>query len=493
MQILLDQALTLHNQGRLEEAEQVYGQLLATYPELLDARHMLGVLRAQQGRLSEAYELIAPVVQADPNNAAVLANFASVLMALDLPVEALAAYERSLVLNPDYPAAWHSCGVILQSLVRYDEALECFNRFLGFGPDHAGAWNDRGLALQNLMRLDEALESFLHAESLDPMLAHAPFNRGLCHLLMGDFATGLPLYEWRKQMPKAMEARDYPEPLWTGAEDIGGKTLFAYVEQGLGDTIQFYRYVRFALERGAKVILSVPDPLIALLRRAKPAVELIGRSDVPDMFDFHIPLASIPLAVGMRVESIPVADHYLTAEPGRVARWRETLGSHGFRIAIAWQGNQFVQGSEGKQFTLAALAKIAAVAGVRLIAVQKGEGTEQLDDLPPGMKVERYEFDTGPEAFLDTAAMMMACDLVITADTAPAHLAGALGVPTWVALKHVPDWRWLLGRDDTPWYPSLKLFRQSSTGDWDSVFDRMALELISHKLTQAHSRSGNVF
>lgn len=482
MQVMLEHALTLHNQGRLAEAEQLYDRLLAIYPDLLDARHMLGVLKAQQGRPGEAYELIAPVVQADPDNAMALANFANVLVALDLPNEALAAYERSLVLNPGYPSAWHCCGNVLQSLVRYGEALECYNRFLGFAPDHAGAWNDRGLSLQNLMRLDEALESFRRAESLDPALAYAPFNRGLCHLLMGDFASGLPLYEWRKKMPRTMEARVYPQPLWTGAQDIGGKTLFAYVEQGLGDTIQYYRYVRFALERGANVILSVPDRLIALLRNAEPAVALIGRNDVPAAFDFHIPLASIPLAVDMRLETIPAVDRYLTADPRRVAYWRETLGSHGFRIAIAWQGNQLVQGSEGKQFPLAALAKIAGLPGVRLISLQKGEGAEQLDQLPPGMTVERYDADAGPDAFLDTAAMMMACDLVITADTAPAHVAGALGVPTWVALKHVPDWRWFLGRDDSPWYPSLRLFRQSSTGDWDGVFDAMARELISHRL-----------
>jgi len=475
--MLLDQALILHNQGRLVEAEQIYNQLLFANPGLIDARHMLGVLKAQQGHNLEAYDLMAAVAQADPDNGMALANFGNVLAALDRQEDALAAYQRSLILNPDYPAAWHACGNVLQGLVRYGEALECYNRFLGFAPDHAGAWNDRGLALQNLMRLDEALESFRHAEQLDPSLAYAPFNRGLCHLLMGDFASGLPLYEWRKKMPQPMEALVCSRPLWTGAEDLGGKTVFTYVEQGLGDAIQYYRYVRFLLDRGAKVVLSVPDRLRALLRSMVPAVELIGRNEEPAEFDFHIPLPSIPLAVGMRLETIPTVDRALSAQPARAAHWRETLGNHGFRIAIAWQGNQLVRGSEGKQFPLAALVGIGALPGVRLIAVQKGEGTEQLDALPPGMKVERYDFDSGSDAFLDTAAMITACDLVITADTAPAHLAGALGVPTWVALKHVPDWRWFLGRDDSPWYPSLTLFRQPRTGDWDSVFARMAGKL----------------
>jgi len=278
-------------------------------------------------------------------------------------------------------------------------------------------------------------------------------------------------------MPEPMEARDYSQPLWDGTQDINGKTLFAYIEQGLGDTIQYYRYVGLVQARGAKVILSVPNPLIALLRSAMPQAELIGWGQLPPAFDFHIPLASIALAVGMRVETIPVADRYLSAEPERVARWKNKLGDHGFRIGVAWQGNQLIMGSEGKAFAVTALESISRLSGVRLIGLQKNAGSEQLDHLPAGMTVECYDFDTGPDAFLDTAAMMKNCDLVITADTAPAHLAGALGVPAWVALKHVADWRWFLERADSPWYPSLRLFRQAATNDWASVFAAMQAEL----------------
>jgi len=220
---------------------------------------------------------------------------------------------------------------------------------------------------------------------------------------------------------------------------------------------------------------------VALLKNATPAVELIGWGQTPDHFDFHIPLASIPLAVGMRADTIPAPDHYLVAEPDRVARWKARIGSHGFRIGIAWQGLEQVMGLEGKSFPLAALAGIAALPDVRLISLQKGDGAQQLDHLPGGMAVERYDFDESPDAFLDTAAMTRACDLVITADTAPAHVAGALGVSAWVALKHVPDWRWFLGRDDSPWYPDMTLFRQPATGDWDSVFAAMAAVLISRR------------
>jgi hypothetical protein len=395
--------------------------------------------------------------------------------------EALACYDRAAMLDPCDPAIHLNRGITLQLLLRYGEAVAAYDRALALFPHFAPGWSDRGLALQNQGRLAEALESFRRAEALDPVLAAAPLNRALCHLLMQDFESGLPLYEWRKQMPRPMEARVYDQPLWTGAEDIRGKTLFCYIEQGLGDAIQYYRYIQFALDRGAKIILSVPTQLVELLKRATPSVELIGWGAVPDSFDFHIPLASIPLAVGLTAQTIPAADHYLTADPARVARWKEKIGGHGLRIGVAWQGLNLVMGSEGKSFPVAALAPVASIPGIRLIGLQKNAGSEQLNRLPPGMTVESYDFDNGSDAFLDTAAMMRTCDLVISADTAPVHLAGALGVPTWVALKHVPDWRWFLGRDDSPWYPSLRLFRQPMPGDWASVFAAMRRELTSNR------------
>jgi Flp pilus assembly protein TadD len=481
MQALLDQAVDLHGQGRLDEAARLYQQILTANPGHMDARHMLGVLRAQQGRHPEAHDLIAPVVAANPNDALALANFGNVLGALGRFEEALAHYDRSLALNPGHAPAWFFRGNILQVQLRYDEALGSYDRFVALAPYEADAWNNRGLALQNLARLDEALDSFRRAESLNPAMAEAFLNQGLCHLLRQDFAAGLPLLEWRKRMPRPIEARVYAQPLWDGTQDIGGKTLFAYIEQGLGDTIQYYRYVALAQARGARVILSVPDRLIALLRTASPQVELIGWGQVPPAFDFHIPLASIPLAVGMRVETIPATDHYLSAEPQRMARWKDRLGTHGFRIGIAWQGLETIMGAEGKSFPVSALSDISRLPEVRLIGLQKNAGSEQLDQLPPGMTVERYDFDEGPDAFLDTAAIMKNCDLVISADTAPAHLAGALGVPAWVALKHVPDWRWFMGSADCPWYPSLRLFRHARTKDWASVFAAIEAELIARR------------
>jgi Tfp pilus assembly protein PilF len=442
---LIDRAVALHGQGRLAEAEQLYRQIVAS----------------------------------EPDNAILLINWGHALNGLCEFAPALAAYDRALALDPGHVFLHLVRGDLLQRMLCYEKALESYGRFLAHAPDHAETWNSRGLALQNLGRLEEALKSYLRAEMLDPQLVAARLNRGLCHLLMRDLEQGLPLYEWRKRMPQPMEARTYPQPLWTGTKDVRGRILFAYVEQGLGDAIQFYRYVSFALARGARVVLSVPDRLVALLKNATPAVELLGWGQTPARFDFHIPLASIPLAAGMRADTIPASGRYLVAEPDRAARWKSRLGGHGFRIGIAWQGKEEMRGLEGKSFPVAALERIASLSNVRLISLQKGQGAEQLDCLPAGMTVETYDFDEGPDAFLDSAAMIEACDLVITADTAPAHLAGALGVPTWIALKHVPDWRWFLASDDSPWYPSARLFRQTATGNWGSVFAAMATQLIS--------------
>jgi tetratricopeptide (TPR) repeat protein len=542
--VLLDQAVALHGQGRLAEAERLYAQILAADPNQLDARHMLGVLRAQQGRNAEALELIAPVTAAQPGNALAWANHGNVLNALgrydpalesfdralalqpqqaeawnnrgialsrlgqlDAALEsydralsvnpafamalnnrglalqglrrldaALACYERALALAPQYPQAEANRADALQLLCRYDEAVTGYDRALALDPGYAGAWNNRGLALQNLKRLDAAMDSFRRAAALTPLVPEPHLNQGLCHLLQQDFAAGWPLFEWRKQMADLREGRDYDQPLWTGAQDIAGKTLFVYIERGLGDAIQFYRYAALAQTRGARVIVSLNDPLLALMQNAVPQVTMIGLNQVPEVFDYHISMMSLPLALG---NPIPATDRYLAAQPARVAQWKDRLGDHGLRIGIAWQGNDTVMGAEGKSFPLTALAPIAKIPGARLINLQKNAGAEQLDHLPVGMTVERYDFDEGHDAFLDSAAILENLDLVIACDTALAHLAGALGVPAWIGLKHVPEWRWFLDRADSPWYPSLRLFRQAAPGDWDSVFAAMTAELIS--------------
>jgi tetratricopeptide (TPR) repeat protein len=506
-QALLAQALERHGRGDVAGAEQLYRQVLQLMPGHRDAAHMLAVAIAQQGRGEEACGLFAQVVAADPRDPLALTNYANVLRELGRHEASLEMLDQALALETRDPERWNSRALLLQSLGRfeeafdsvnqalllrpghagavraradilqslgcYDEALAAYDRLLMAAPDDAGLWSNRGMSLRNLGQLEASSRSFERAIAVDPQMKEASFHVGLNHLLAGDFARGLPLYELRKQMRRPVEARVYPQPLWTGKENLRGKHLFAYIEQGLGDTIQFYRFIRPVMERGATVTLSVYAPMMRLLERADPPCALIGWGEVPDSFDTHIPLMSLPLALGTTLETIPVPRRYLTADPERAERWRERIGGHGFRIGVAWSGNQAVFGAEGKEYPLSALGGISRLPGVRLISLQKDAGA-----IPDGLKLEQFDdLDRGSDAFLDSAGTIENLDLVISADSAPAHLAGALGAKVWVALKHVPDWRWLMGRDDSPWYSSMRLFRQAAPGDWESVFREMETAL----------------
>ena len=306
----------------------------------------------------------------------------------------------------------------------------------------------------------------------------ARFNAGVIQLQLGRFDAGWSLYENR---PSALATAAWPQPFWRGEESIRDKTLFVHCEQGFGDTIQFCRYLLMAEAHGAHVVLSVDDRLRRLLRSVSPTIRFLSPGEKPERFDLHCPLLSLPRAFATTIDTIPVRTRYLSAEADRVARWRERLGEEGFRIGICWQGNVRNPQDGGRSPPLEMFAPLGSLPRVRLISLQKQHGLEQLATKPAGMTVEELgrEFEPdGPDWFLDAAAVMESLDLVISSDTAIAHLAGALGRPTWVALRHVPEWRWLLEREDSPWYPTLRLFRQSRRGEWAGVFTAMRETLL---------------
>jgi hypothetical protein len=276
--------------------------------------------------------------------------------------------------------------------------------------------------------------------------------------------------------------RDYPQPLWTDLECLAGKVFFAYAEQGFGDTLQFCRYVNLLQMRAAKVILEVPRPLKRLLRSLNGNAEVIGRGESIPPFDSHGPLMSLPLAFGTDLGSIPADVPYIRAEPQAIVRWSEKLRPvHGLKVGIAWQGNPQPEQSwaRGRSVPLKAFRPLALLPGVSLISLQKGPGTEQLAaaDFAGRIIILGDELDSGTDAFVDTAAVMAILDLVITSDTSITHLAGAMGVPVWLALQAVPSWHWMLERMDSPWYPTMRLFRQPRPGDWGTVFEEIARAL----------------
>ena len=298
---------------------------------------------------------------------------------------------------------------------------------------------------------------------------------------MGDFEKGLNLYEYRWEREEGIkQKRNFSQPLWLGNESLTGKTVFIHAEQGLGDTIQFCRYVQMVADLGAKVILEVQKPLLRLLKHMPAVSTLISKGDPLPEFEFHCPLLSLPLALRTELQTIPVVNAYTQAEPERVALWGDRLKGDELKIGIGWQGSQGTKVDIGRSFDLKLFENIAALPNVKLISLQKGYGSEQLNHLPQGMQVLDFGDELDADgAFLDSAAVMMNLDLVITSDTALAHLAGSLGIKTWIALKYVPDWRWMLERKDSPWYPSMTLYRQQRIDEWGPVFDQMRRDIIT--------------
>lgn len=427
-------------------------------------------------RNEEALAACDRALALDGRQVQALCNRGVALSALGRQDEALAAYDAALALDPRLAEAWVNRVTPLRHMERYEEALASTGRALAVASPRPDMLRARGIALADLGRSAEALESFDRALGLAPQDAESLFNKAQMLMRGGDFAAGLPLYEARKRLSLPVGARQFPQPLWLGETPVAERTVLVHWEQGLGDVIMFSRYAASLADAGARVILSVPQRLVSLFAGFDPRITVIG-DGAPAAFDLHIPMASLMLALGSRVDTIPPPSP-LKADPARMAHWRARIGGEGRRIGIAWQGAR-VSNDVGRSFPVSLLRDIAALEDVRLIALQKGDGSEQLAHLPEGMRVETpgADFDSGADAFVDTAAVMEACDLIITSDTSIAHLAGALGRPVWVALRHSPEWRWFLEREDSPWYPSARLFRQSAPGDWAGVFSAMAAAL----------------
>ena len=308
-------------------------------------------------------------------------------------------------------------------------------------------------------------------------------------MLTGDLIKGWELYEWRwKKDIFTSSKRNFPQPLWLGNENIDGKTILLHAEQGMGDTIQFCRYAKLVKALGARVVLEVPKALLGLLSGLEGVDKFVEKGEALPAFDYHCPLMSLPLAFKTTIGSIPNKFPYILTNKNKQNKWQKHIGETGYKIAICWQGNTKNKGDVGRSFHVSLFEGLAKIDGVRLISLQKNEGIEQLNNLPVGMKVEILpdDFDSRENAFLDSTAVMKCVDLVITSDTALTHLAGALGVKSWLPLKYVPDYRWMLDRRDSPWYPNHRLFRQATRDDWTSVFNEMETELkslISTKVT----------
>ncbi len=470
---------TLRELKRTAEAIQSLDRAIRIRPDYAEAYYNKANVLHDLGHLNEALQSFDRAIELKPDYAGAFSNRGNTLQDLKRPQEALQSFDKAIAIKPSFADAHYNKGNALLELGRPDEALQCFDKAIQLDPQHAKAHCNKGHRLAELKRVDEAIRCYDAAIGIQPSMAEAHWNKSHCVLLKGDFAEGFQLYEWRKKRARPTGLWRCPQPEWTGKESLQGKTLLIHAEQGLGDTIQFCRYVLLAREKGAKVVFAVQDPLKRLLDRLGPDIEIVPLTGAPDAFDYHIALMSTPLAFGTTWSTCPAKVPYLYAEPQNVTKWRKRIGSQGFKIGICWQGNKQAEVEVGRSIPLRQFEAIARLPNVRLISLQKNDGVEQLADLPPGMKMETLgdDFDAGPDAFVDTAAAMECLDLVITSDTAVAHLAGALARPAWVALKYVPDWRWLLDRSDSAWYPTLRLFRQPKPDDWPGAFAAIETEL----------------
>lgn len=503
-----ERARQLHAAGRLAEAVPIYQRLIAADPRHADALHLLGVAHFQAGRLGEALGLIDKAVAARPGFREAHNNRGNVLKAMGRPADAATAYRAAIAADPSYAAAHHHLGIVLfemgefdaavtsygealrlrpdfaealsnlgtalRELGQLDEAVERYEQALALGPGMAQTLGGLGLALNRLDRTEEALACYDRALALDPGYAEGHISRGLLLLSLGRLAEGWPEFESRLSK-RHFGVQGSASPRWRG-ESLEGRTLYCLAEQGYGDTIQFVRFAVALSGRAGRVVVEAPPRLVPLLRSVS-GIEVATCDDGFGKADFHVPLMSLPGVMGIGLDDLPVMTRYLSNEPARTARWRERLPAAPLRVGLAWQGNPRAEVDRGRSLPLAALAPLFDNSGVTFVSLQHGVGTEQVAATPFADRIVQFEGLDSDGAFLDTAAIVAGLDLVITSDTAIAHLAGALGAPTWVLLQKVPDWRWLRDREDCPWYPSMRLFRQSRRGDWTDPIARAAAAL----------------
>ena len=442
-----------------------------------EAHVQRGIDCAGKLEFAQAEIALRRALELDPHLAAAHHHLAIVLRAKGDTDEAVASARRALTICDEFAEAHNFLGVLFSERAREEEAIACFKRAVAINPDFAQAHNNLGVILTDRGALDDAMRLLNRALEIQPDYAEARNNRALLQLQRGDFAQGWREYEWRwKGKALSRFYRPFARPQWDGS-DLAGRTVFLHAEQGLGDTIQFIRYAALVAERGGRIVVECPPELKRLLQRMPDIEEWFLQGQPPPpltRYDVHCPLMSLPLACGTSLESIPARVPYLRADPGELDHWQKRLANDTARlkVGLAWAGNPIHPKDRIRSLPPAALAPLSGVQGVRFYSLQKGISGRPAPASPADFKMVDLTEDL--RDFADTAALLANFDLVITVDTAVAHLAGALGKPVWTLLPTASDARWLVGREDTPWYPTMRLFRQRVAGDWGEVIERVA-------------------
>jgi tetratricopeptide (TPR) repeat protein len=470
--------LSLFRLNFFDEALIQYDNAVNLNPNLAQAFFCRANVIFKLGRFEEAIFSYNKAIDINPNFSEAYCNRGNALQELYLLEEALYSYDQAIIINKKYTDAFYNRGIVLKKLNRLNDALESFTFAISFKKDYFEAYSNRGAVLQDLNRINHALEDYDTSILINPDHADTHWNKSLTLLLTGQFDLGWKLYEYGWINNKRGVKIYSDNLLWLGEHSLKNKTILLHSEQGLGDCIQFCRYASLVKAMGAIVILQVPRPLVNLLSTLDFIDSVLPFDFSSIEFDYHCPLMSLPRAFKTQIDTIPSHIPYIKVDSNKLAYWQKYIGTDGFKIAICWQGSSGTDIDIGRSFPVSLFESIASISGVRLINLQKNNGLDQLHKSPMGNIIEILpDFDVGENAFVDSAAIMSCVDLVITSDTALTHLAGAIGVATWLPLKFVPDWRWMLDRNDSPWYPNHLLFRQSMLGDWSTVFAEMELKL----------------
>lgn len=458
--------------GRLEEALASYDRAIARRADYADAFCNRGVVLHKMRRYDEALANYDRALELRPDFAEAQVHRGNALRAQKRFEEALASSERVLTLWPDRAAAHGNLGIVLHELERFDDALASYERAFSIEPNLADVLCNRGATLCELYRFAEALASYERALALQPDLAQAHFNEAHCRLLLGDIARGFEKFEWRWKIEPYIDGRrQFVQPEWLGSGEIAGRTVLLYAADGFGDTLHFCRYVPLVAARGARVILEVQEPLRELMGSLAGGARVFAKGDPLPDFDLHCTLLGLARSLGTDLATIPAATPYLHASPAAVSSWNARLGRRDRpRVGLAWSGNPLHNNDRNRSIELRSLLPL--LSGIDATFVSLQQELRAGDALVLESDSEILHFGAELKNYSDTAALISNLDLVISVDTSVAHLAGALAKPLWILLPYIPDWRWMLDREDSPWYPTARLFRQGETRTWDNVIAR---------------------
>ena len=466
----------LFQAGELARAEGVFHKVVEIDPLAVQAWYLLGAVQQLQQKLDDAMGTYQRVLTLAPRHAEALNNLGVMLHARGITQEALACFRKALAEKPEYPDALSNLGNALHELGALDEAVASYQSALRLNQNHFDAHNNLGNALRTRGDLAASVRSYEQALRLKPDNAQVRLSRALCWLEAGDFESGWPEYEWRLQCPE-FAIPIFRQPRWDGS-GLNGRSILLYADHGLGDTIQFIRYAPMVRAFGGDVIVACPRPLAQLLASCPGVDRIVEEGAELPPFDVYIPIMSLAGVFATTAATVPADVPYLWPELTRFdSQRRAAIDPDGFNIGIAWQGNPRYRQDRHRSFELAQVERLARIDGVRLFSLQKGAGVEQIDSVADRFAVR--SLGSMVEDLNETAAVMRSLDLVITPDSALAHLAGAVGAPVWVALAYAADWRWQRERTDSPWYPTMRLFRQTTWGQWDDVFAMMEGTLLA--------------